>query len=203
MTKEEKINKILCMIFNPLIIPTYGLIAMVFLIPYFRLLFIVSKTIVILYCLSFFFMTFLLPFITIYLMYRKKLIDNLYIEDKEQRYYPLIVTLVYYLIYLLFFLMKINNPILTILVLVFVIAICLAILLTYFTKISFYSISIGTIIGFIFILPTMRNIYAIIVVLLIAGIICSSRLVLNRHNITQIVLGLIVGFISSFLGLLF
>src|SRR5574344_1464777 len=167
MNKEEKTNKILCMIFNPLIIPTYGLIAMVFLIPYFRLLFIVSKTIVILYCLSFFFMTFLLPFITIYLLYRKKLIDNLYIEDKEQRYYPLIVTLVYYLIYLLFFLMKINNPILTILVLVFVIAICLAILLTYFTKISFYSISIGTIIGFIFILPTMRNIYAIIVVLLI------------------------------------
>jgi membrane-associated phospholipid phosphatase len=87
--------------------------------------------------------------------------------------------------------------------LVSVIAICLAILLTYFTKISFYSISIGTIIGFIFILPTMRNIYAIIVVLLIAGIICSSRLVLNRHNITQIVLGLIVGFVSSFLGLLF
>lgn len=202
MTKEEKTSQIISIIFHPLIVPTYGMIFMFMVVPYLKVMFMVSKALFLFYILSFFVMTCLFPALTLLYMYKKKLISNLYVGERKERFYPLIITLAYYVVYLVFFALKVSDTITTFMLLIPIIGMLLAFILTFFIKVSFHSIAMGAVLGFLFVLPNIRQYLYIVIALLVAGSVCSARLILNRYTIKQVVLGFIVGFISSIIGLL-
>lgn len=202
MTKEEKTSKIISIIFHPLIVPTYGMIFMFMVVPYLKVMFMVSKALFLFYILSFFVMTCLFPVLTLLYMYKKKLISTLYVGERKERFYPLIITLAYYVVYLIFFALKVSDTITTFMLLIPIIGMLLAFILTFFIKVSFHSIAMGAMLGFLFVLPNIRQYLYIVIALFVAGCVCSACLVLHRNNIKQVILGFVVGFVSSIVGLL-
>lgn len=197
MTTEEKIFKIISIIFHPLIIPTYGMIFIIMAIPYFRIAILFKGLLYLFYIISFFIMTCLLPFLTLLYIRKKQLIPMYDIDEKKQRLYPLLITIAYYVVYFLFFAIKLADPATMIMLLIPIVAMILAFILTFFIKVCFHSIAMGSVIGLLFIIPTLRAYIYIVIALLIAGSVCCSSLILKRHNISQIIIGFLLGIVSS------
>ena len=211
--------KIVSGLLHPLVIPTYALFLLLWMNPY---LFGVSRwsdeSMLIWHVL---FMTCLLPFLVVFMMRQLGMVDSIHLHKREERIAPYIATGIFYL---WLFINLANSHVVPLPYVVFILGTVIALFLDFFvnnfTKISAHGTGMGGLIAFVLLCMTawgyeffwlnmgplgsheMRLSWVFLIILVIAGIVGSSRLLLKAHTHKQIYAGFIVGAISQYIAYL-
>ena len=212
MESKNYFAKIISYLFHPLFMPSYGILYLFFsgTISGFNLYSpdseqIVNYKIIGLVVL----LTFLIPFVAVVYLKKRQMIQSFQMENKEERILPFTITgfCVFVVYFLLFNYFNFSvNPIVQIFLSGCLISIVMGLGLTLKWKVSVHMIGIGGFTGAIFLLSSiLQNVLflELIIALMIAGLIAYSRLRLKAHDISQIVVGFVVGFFSETFLLLF
>ena len=203
-------------IFHPLLIAIYVLLAIMMINPYlFGVYDARSKGVLI---ISVFLLSFFFPVISILMMKGLGLIKSIHMKERTERIGPMIATGIFYL--WLYINIRSNTVIpgaYSFFMLGATIALFVSFLITTFQKISLHGVGVGgLLIAMIvigsqfsygsFFLQISSNIYSIdisvvyILTILIAGVTLTSRLILNAHVKEELYGGLFVGAASQILA---
>jgi membrane-associated phospholipid phosphatase len=200
MKAIEGIARFFSALFSPLLMGTYG-IAIAMWLSYLCYSPTKAKAIVI---ATTFVATAIIPIITIYLFNRMGTIKDASLNDRNDRTIPYIVTTFCYLgigIYYRF----VGAPVwLSLFTFGGACALVILTVVNRFWKISGHATGMGALVAMIFFLMCSGNSAvnshpAFVVAVMLAGIVGSSRLLLGRHNLLQVVAGFANGFICIFL----
>lgn len=148
-------------------------------------------------------LTIVFPLLSIYVLYKSKLVSDLNLSKKEERTTPAIITLCYFFAYY-YFLSKIEGLNYSILAgfLGGCVALVISIIITPRWKISLHSQGISSLAG-MFVGVTqvtfINHQFMILVLLLAIGLVGTSRLILHKHTPAQVYAGAILGFVVPYL----
>jgi hypothetical protein len=198
----DNLAKINSIIFHPVFIPVYGMIILFSaptLLGY--LPFTVKKLLLFILLIN----NVLLPLSLLLLFRYKNLISSLTINNRIERNIPLIISsLLYLLTSFIIFRLPIPVFLKSFIISVFILSVIIT-LINFYWKISLHSAGAGALISLVVILafkmyaPLM---WYIISVIIISGIVLSSRLKLNTHSPLQVWLGLLTGFLGLSLSMM-
>ncbi len=201
---EERLAKVISVIFHPLLIPTY-LIAVLINLNVFFALMIPDEAkwkIIILVLIT----SAIFPLIILYGMYRLKLVKSLLIDSREERLYPYIATSIFFFVSC-YMIWQINiSPVYYYCLLGASILAVLTLLINIYWKISAHTVSMGGVLGILIGLQTVLLIdimLLIVITILISGIVGFARLRAGTHTQAQIYTGYILGFFGTFLLILY
>jgi hypothetical protein len=191
----KRTPQFLSYIFHPLIMPTLGVYVILNSGTYISLMPTEAKNIVLTVVFT---CTFCIPLAFLPFFYYGKITKSLVMEDKNERFIPLIVTaLLYYLSYYLLHRMVAPGLIQAFL-LASTIAVCVNTIVTSQWKISAHMIGIGGVIGLIIAMSVLYRadmmLYLMIAIFL-GGLTGFARLSLNAHTPLQVYGGLATGFL--------
>ena len=186
--------------FSPLLIPTYGIIvafclSFLVLLPW-RTIAVVSATT--------FLITGIMPFAIIFLLWRIRRVSHPALRNRRERLLPYIATICCYLGCMIY-LIVLKAPVW---LWSFMLGAAVSVLFVMFInlkwKISAHTTAFGGFLAMMFRIAV--NGYSpfpltgcIAVSVLIAGAVATSRLLLRRHSLLQVLSGFVVGFLSVFL----
>ncbi|MFA5574608.1 MAG: phosphatase PAP2 family protein [Brumimicrobium sp.] len=141
-------------------------------------------------------------------MKKNKTISSLEMENRNERSAPIALMTVYCLILFLFLSVQKDEvfipQILKAMVLGGVLSCALAYFITKKIKISFHSIGMGSLFGFLYMYskPLIQTpVVLLVLVLLLGGIVMSSRMILNAHKLKEVNLGYIIGAFSQIVSI--
>jgi membrane-associated phospholipid phosphatase len=202
--KEKNIilaARVMSMVFTPFYLPLVGLIAL-FIFSYMGLLPWSYKLIVLAMVYLF---TILLPTILIHVYRRYQGWDLIELGAKERRMVPYVISILcYFCCYYLMTMFRIPSFMARILLAALMIQIICA-LINVWWKVSTHTAAIGGVTGaliafsFIF---AFNPIWWLCFVLIIAGMVGSSRIILRQHSLSQVVTGFLVGLLFGFFVIL-
>lgn len=197
---EEKIAKIISVVFHPMLIPSYTILILFNINNYISLLIPFSAKLLILGMV--FITTFLFPILFIFIMKRKGIVKNLQMETREERIYPFAVTAIFY--FLSYYMLKQLHisDIYYLFLLGATFLIIIALLITFYWKISVHMIGIGGMLGALIGISFRINVdfvFLIALTVLCSGIVGFARLKLNAHKPLQIYTGFLSGVIIMLL----
>jgi hypothetical protein len=157
--------------------------------------------------LSMILFTVIFPAFSLFIAWRLKLIRNLSLENRQDRLVGFIVTMFFYFwASYVFRNLPETPPIAEHFVLGTFLAVCGAWMCTIFYKISLHAVAMGALIAFFVLFgqadPFVSGLYLALPVL-IAGFVCTSRLILGAHNRFEMVSGFIVGILAQSIAWLF
>ncbi len=203
-TIEEKIAKFISYIFHPLLMPTYCFALLFFTKNYISTFTPPNLKYTIL--LITFVFTFLLPVINALILLKIGRIKSLQMETTKERIVPFLSTLVYFVaVYYLFYSAGFPN-VFIIIILGAGISILFTFIINFWWKISIHAVGsgglLGIVLGIIYRLQLDMNIFFMFTILLV-GIIGYARLKLNTHSPSQIYTGILLGFITELLLMIF
>lgn len=189
----SKASKFISYLFNPLIMPTLGLVIIFNSGTYMSSFPWEGKQLLLTIVLS---GTFILPLCFLPLFYYFKIIRNIEMEDASQRIIPLLVTLTLY-IGTFYTMRRMPIPFINLFILSSTLCVLLNTIIVLFWKISSHLIGIGGLVGLVaglvFRLDADMPVF-FIAVILIAGLIGTARLKLNAHTPSQVYAGFFLGF---------
>ncbi len=207
-------------VFHPLLIVTYMLVILLLVNPYMfgvnDLASAKSKQLILLIFLS----TFIIPGFAVVMMKALGMIDSLQMKTKSERIGPYIVTGI---LYMWLFQNILNNPDIPSAYKVFVLGATIGLFVSFFfnlfTKISMHALGMGGLLGMIIITSLLFSygsfVFSIgpfgmmemsmnallLIVILISGLVCTCRLLLNAHDLQDLYSGFIIGIGAQFLAL--
>ena len=201
---EERIAKVISVVFYPLLIPTYIIAVLINLNVFFALMIpdeAKFKIIILVLITSAIF-----PLIVLYGMYRLKLVKSLLLDSREERLYPYIATSIFFFVSC-YMIWQINiSPVYYYCLLGASILAVLTLLINIFWKISAHTASMGGALGILTGLQAVLLIdimWLIAIAILISGIVGFARLRAGSHTQAQIYSGYVVGFLGTFLLILY
>lgn len=146
--------------------------------------------------------SFVVPAILIFMLYKFGIISDLSLKIRKERFFPYLIALLSYSVMIFYyyrlgmphwFLMQMSAP---------VVIMIIAIIVTLKWKISAHMFGIGGLIGgamaVSYFVERANPYFMFMGLFLIAGLIGTSRLILRRHTLAQVVAGFFLGFIVSF-----
>jgi membrane-associated phospholipid phosphatase len=150
-----------------------------------------------------FFTTFLIPLLSMLLMFRVRSISSLTLDNKNERFMPFLTTTFFYMVTTFLFMRQMQGYYTMIVVLGSItFSIALVTLITVYWKISAHSVGICGVIGFLFGFyqkyADPMLFYPILAIILLAGLLMSARLYLNSHTPAQVFAGSLLGLIINF-----
>jgi membrane-associated phospholipid phosphatase len=195
----KSISHVISTVFQPLLMPTYG-VMLLFMYTYFgvaysnRFWHIVTPVML---------FSFVIPGLLIYMLLRIGLISDLSLKVRKERFYPYFITLLSYSAMVVFY-YKTQMPVWFLMMMAGSIAIMiLAILITLVWKISAHMFGVGGLIGGVmsvcYFVEHSNPYWLFISLFLLAGSIGTSRLILKRHTLSQVIAGFLLGFSVAFL----
>ncbi|MCK4570008.1 MAG: hypothetical protein KAT76_06940 [Bacteroidales bacterium] len=201
---EERIARIISVIFHPLLIPTYIIAVLINLDIFFALMIPLEAKwkIVVLVLIT----SALFPLIILYGMYRLKLVKSLTLENKEDRLYPYIATSIFFFLSC-YMVWQINiSPVYYYCLLGASILAVLTLMINIFWKISAHTVSMGGVLGILVGLQSVLLIditWLIVITVLICGIVGFARLRTGSHTQAQVYTGYLIGFLGTLLLILY
>ncbi len=203
MTREKKIiltARVVSMVFTPFYLPILGLAALFFL-SYLSQYMASYKLLVLLIV---YFFTILLPTFLIHLYRRYQGWSLIELGAKERRIVPYVISILSYFC-CLHILEMIHTPYFmrSIVVTALIIQIVCA-LINVWWKISTHTAAIGGVAGAIIIFSEVfqfNPVWWICIVLIIAGVLGSSRIILRQHSLAQVVVGFLTGVVCAIVGM--
>lgn len=194
----KSISHVISTVFQPLLMPTYG-IMLLFVYTYFGVIYrhqfwqIVSPVIL---------FSFAIPAILIYILFRIGIVSDLSLKIRRQRIYPYLITLLSYTVMIIFY-HRMHMPRWFMMIMVAsVVIMVIAILITLLWKISAHMFGIGGLIGgamaVSYFVERSNPYYMFMGLFIIAGLVGTSRLILKRHTLPQVIAGFMLGFLVSF-----
>jgi membrane-associated phospholipid phosphatase len=194
--------KIISTLFHPLIMPVIGLVIIFNTDSYINYAIPpeLKKAVIVLIGIS----TFIIPLFISLLLLNRKLINSLEMETQKERVIPYAFTIIFY-VFTLYMLKQAPIPPL---IFKFIIGATFSVIIAFVVnikwKISAHMIGIGGLVGALLCISILLEIYItpfIILALLIAGLVGSSRLILKAHTQSQIYAGFVVGIICQVISL--
>lgn len=205
MTRERRIiltARIMSLVFTPFYLPMVGLMAL-FLFSYLSLMPWAYQVQVLALVYVF---TILLPTVLIHLYRRYQGWTLIELGLKERRIVPYVISILcYFFCIYLMDLLHIPHFMGTILSVALFIQIVCA-LINVWWKISTHTAAIGGVAGSLFVFGELfgfNPVWWLCLVLVLAGILGSSRMILRQHTLAQVVAGFSVGVVCSVLGLMY
>ena len=147
-------------------------------------------------------MTFIVPTISTLFFIRSSSIVDITLSERKSRNYPLLFTFLTYLITAYFCFNNLNQDLTFTYIMVFNSLVVFVVLITnLWWKISAHAAGIGGVVAyFLLFLSFDKNLEYLpylISLIIISGLIISSRIALNAHNAMQTYLGFVLGFITT------
>lgn len=194
--------KIISYILHPLFIPTYIFFWLTVRFPIhfddITSIGLTFKTISVFLNASFF------PAFAVFLLWRLKFIDNVYLRTQKDRIIPYIITMIFY--WWLWYLSRTftDQPdVLKFFYFGIFLNTVFGLVINNFIKISMHAMGAGTMLAFIILTSLHYQFFLgadIMIATVLAGLICTSRLLLNEHSAVEIYAGLFVGIICQLIG---
>ena len=194
----KSIAHIISSVFQPLLMPVYS-VALLFIYTYFRLILLSKFWTILLPALLF---SFLIPALLIFLLYKLKLVSDLSLKIRSERFIPYLISLGSYSL-MIFFYYRMGMPTWFLMLMAStVVVIVLAILITKWWKISAHMFGISGLVGgamaVSYFVEHTNPYFMFMGLFMIAGLVGTSRLILRRHTFYQVCGGFLLGFIVSF-----
>ncbi len=194
--------KIISYIFHPLFLPTYVFFYLTQQFPHafpgmderdalFRSLVVFINT-------AFF------PAFAIFLLWRLKFIESIFLRSQKERIVPYILVMFFY--WWIWYLSKnfADQPlVLRVFYLGIFLATIPALIINNFFKISMHALGCGGVVAFMVILAFAHDLhlgFQLSLAILIAGVVCTSRLIVSDHTNKEIYSGLIIGSLSQLIA---
>lgn len=196
----EKISKVVSYLFYPLFIPYYSFIILLNDNAFYATRLTDSGRLILEGTL--FVTLILLPFAICLLLWKKKLIRTIFMVDREERVYPLIIVSIFY--YLTYYLLKglHVSAVYSYFMLGLTFIVVCALVITFFYKISLYMLSTGSLLGLLFGLSFGHGIdqtFTIMGTLVVSGLLATFRSIDETHKPWELYSGLLLGFGVMFL----
>lgn len=192
-------SNIISGMFHPLLMVTYGVV----LALTFTYLAIYPPTMKLLLAGGTFLSTAVILGAFIFMMVKNGAAVDLELSDRHERVVPYLIFITSIMV-CAFYMYKMMLPFWFIsLLLGACVALILALLINFFWKISAHAIGIGGLLGGIMGVARIHLInpyWAFIIVILIAGLVGTSRIFLKRHTPMQVYAGFCLGFICTFVA---
>lgn len=196
--------RILSYIFHPLFIPTYIFLWLMFRFP-FEFAGIDERTLKF-RLFSVFWMTAFFPAFAVFLMWRLKLVQNIFLRTRQERIAPYIISMIFY--WWMWYLSRnfTDQPLaLRFFYLGIFFATILALILNNFLKISMHAMGIAGLFTGVLLSCFLYSSYEgsdLVIATLLTGLVATARLVLNDHTTREIYTGLFVGIFCQLLAYL-
>ena len=192
---EEKLARIISIIFQPLLIPTFSLILLFSLNSYISFTIPSSAKNMILAMI--FIVTFLFPAVFIYLLFKRGIISTLNMDKRDERTLPLMITAIFY--FLAFHLIRQLqlHDVYARMFLGSAILVVLGLIITLRWKISAHMMGTGGLLGGLIGVSQLVLVDLVMLVFIttvICGLVGYSRLKLNAHTQAQVYAGFLLGF---------
>lgn len=194
MKIETPVARFLSVVLHPLLIPSLGLIILFQLNTYLSYSLTPNAKGMILLIL--FVNTAVAPVLSILLLKKTGMISDVMLDERSERMVPLLLSAIYFFI-TYYLLRKIALPsLLYFYVIGATILILLTLIITYRWKISIHMVSMGGLTGFLISLAMLLHLnidWMIILAFLASGMLGTSRIKLNAHNLSQVFAGYLLG----------
>jgi hypothetical protein len=146
---------------------------------------------------SVFWLTAFFPAFSVFLLWRLKFIENIYLRQQKERIVPYIITMIFY--WWMWYLSR-NFTDQPIVLRFFYLGIFLSTIMglsfNNFVKISMHSMGMGGALACVLLTCLTYHSFLgldIMLVTFLTGVVCTSRLIINEHSTFEIYLGLLVG----------
>ena len=195
----KSISHVISTVFQPLLMPTYG-VMLLFMYTYFGVAYSNRFWHIVTPIMLF---SFVFPGFLFYLLLRIGLISDLSLKVRKERFYPYFITLLSYSAMVIFY-YKAQMPTWFITMMAGSIAIMIiAILITLVWKISAHMFGVGGLVGGVmsvcYYVEHSNPYWLFIGLFILAGSVGTSRLILKRHTLAQVIAGFLLGFSVAFL----
>lgn len=150
-----------------------------------------------------FLMTFILPAINFIFFKVTGTVDNLAMPDRKQRTIPFLFISILYCAVTFLFYWKVNVTNVTSLLMIISAMVVSSACITLFYKVSIHSAAIWGIVGILLPLNKISNgvlLIPTVIIIVFAGLVMSSRLMLNAHTPREVLSGSLLGFGIGFVG---
>ena len=189
---------IISTIFQPLLMPIYG-IALLFVYTHIHYMYSQNFWAIMLPVILF---SFVLPSLAIYAMYKLKLISDLSLSNRHERFIPYILVLLSYS-FMIFHYYRIGMPSwFLMLIIAPIIVMIFAIIITIWWKISAHMFGVGSLLGGVmgvcYFVEKSNPYYLFMILFVLSGLVGTSRLILRRHTPGQVYAGFLLGFSVTF-----
>ena len=196
------ISKILSYIFHPLFVPVYIVWFLITEQPYLFGSFTASEKLITI--LRFFIMYSFFPLVTVLLAKGLGFLDSIFLKTQKERVIPYIACGIYYfwMSYVLRNQSQFSKEVVQLSMAIFI-ASSLGLLVNIYMKVSMHAISMGIMIAFMALLSfTQPDNYTFYfsIAFLIAGLVCTARLIISDHTQAEIYAGLLLGCLSQWLA---
>lgn len=202
--KEKEIiftAKVLSVLFTPFYLPILGLLIL-FIFSYLSLLPLIYKLFLL---LMFYLFTVFLPTALIRFYRRYQGWTLIELGSRERRAIPYVISIFSYLLcYYIMAATHVPHFMGSILIAALVIQVACAII-NLFIKISTHTAAIGGVTGALLafsVIFSFNPVWWLCIVLLLAGMVGTSRMILRQHSLRQVVLGYLAGVACSFVSVL-
>lgn len=202
--KEKEIiftAKVLSVLFTPFYLPILGLLIL-FIFSYLSLLPLTYKLFLL---LMFYLFTVFLPTVLIRFYRRYQGWTLIELGSRERRAIPYVISIFSYLLcYYIMAATHVPHFMGSILIAALVIQVACAII-NLFIKISTHTAAIGGVTGALLafsVIFSFNPVWWLCIVLLLAGMVGTSRMILRQHSLRQVVLGYLAGVACSFVSVL-
>lgn len=196
---EKKTATIISYIFHPLFIPTYIYLLLFSQSNFFTLSLTAHGQRVVL--LLIFITTALVPLAILLLLFKNTAIkEKLIMEKRQERILPLIICTVFYYANYYILANAQLHPVFQVLNIVLSLNIVVALIISFFIKISLHSIAWGAFVGILIAISILFQtpyFIGILLAIFIAGTVATSRLIVKSHQEKEIYLGFLTGFLIS------
>jgi|SRR5690348_470785 len=196
------VAKVISYIFHPLFVPVYIAWFLLTVQPYLFSSGTPSQKM--LKLLQFFIMYSFFPLVTVLLAKALGFLSSVYLRTQKDRVIPYIACGIYYfwMAYVLRHLPDMSREVVQLSIAIFV-ASSVGLIANIYMKVSMHAMSMGILVIFILMLASIQgenfNLY-IAASILLAGIVCTSRLIVSDHSSREIYVGLMIGAFSQLLA---
>lgn len=209
------IAKIISYIFHPLFIPVYVTAYLIYIHPYLfsgEVVFEHNNQPVSAYdgkqkfirLLSVFVITVFFPAITVFLLWRLKFADSIYLRTQKERIIPFVASIIYF--FWAFWVARnlegTPSPMIFFFLGVFL-STSAALMANNYFKISLHGLGVGGAVAFMILFGTLTPEpmgTVISITTLIAGLVCTARLVVSDHHPFEVYSGVIIAVITQFIA---
>ena len=195
--------KIISYVLHPLFIPTYVFAWLTWRFP--ETFSGITQTGILFKKITVFLNASFFPALAVFLLWRLKFIESIYLRTQKDRIIPYIITMIFY--WWLWYLSRNfeDQPeVLKFFYFGIFLTTVFGLIINNFIKISMHAIGAGTLVALIILTCFYYRTFFgtdIIVATFLAGITCTARLLLDEHSAAEIYTGLFVGVVSQLLGL--
>jgi len=196
------IAKIVSYIFHPLFIPVYVTAYLIYIHPYLFAAYDSKQKF--LRLLSVFVITVFFPAITVFLLWRLQFAESIYLRTQKERIIPFVASIIYF--FWAFWVARnlegTPSPMVFFFLGVFL-STSAALMANNYFKISLHGLGVGGAVAFMILLGTLTTEpmgMVISITTLIAGLVCTARLIVSDHHPFEVYSGVIIAGSTQFIA---